>query len=351
VTPGQYGVLSGTVNGRGVLTEVHEAALGPALGMSSKGDIPSHNGSDVEILPVGSDGMVLMADSGQSTGLVYDFVDHNDLLNKGTNSHAQIDSHIADATIHYVQTSIDHANLINKGTNSHAQIDTHIANNTIHFTEASINHNNILNKGTNTHSQIDSHIASTSNPHSVTIAQVSPLTTKGDVMVYGSSNVRLPVGSDGQILTADSAQTTGVAWTTPMPRTYLAARTPTAISSNILTGWTTVAKDSASTFDGQTYTVPSTGEYEIHAQIPIGSSGSTTTINAALRIFSNGSSITTSWAIFPNVGVAYTQTMSVFRQINLTAGDLIDIRLFNISSPLSLLTTGTEGQLSITRYA
>lgn len=40
----------------------------------------------------------------------------------------------------------------------------------------------------------------------------SPLTTKGDVFVYGSADARLPVGTDGQVLTADAAQTLGVKW-------------------------------------------------------------------------------------------------------------------------------------------
>lgn len=70
----------------------------------------------------------------------------------------------------------------------------------------------------------------------------SPLTTKGDIWTYattisGSANARLPVGTDGQILYADSTTTTGLKWddaptggipfgtatsTIPAPDTYTA---------------------------------------------------------------------------------------------------------------------------------
>ena len=54
-------------------------------------------------------------------------VDHTNLTTIGTNSHAQIDVHVADATLHFVEGAIDHANILNIGTNTHSQIDTHIA--------------------------------------------------------------------------------------------------------------------------------------------------------------------------------------------------------------------------------
>lgn len=39
-----------------------------------------------------------------------------------------------------------------------------------------------------------------------------PLTTKGDLFGYSTTNARIPVGANGTVLTADSAESTGVKW-------------------------------------------------------------------------------------------------------------------------------------------
>jgi hypothetical protein len=43
----------------------------------------------------------------------------------------------------------------------------------------------------------------------------SPLTAKGDIWGFSTANARIPVGTDGQVLTASSAAALGVAWAAP----------------------------------------------------------------------------------------------------------------------------------------
>jgi len=43
----------------------------------------------------------------------------------------------------------------------------------------------------------------------------SPLTTKGDIWGYSTTDARIPVGANGTVLTADSAETTGLKWAAP----------------------------------------------------------------------------------------------------------------------------------------
>lgn len=55
----------------------------------------------------------------------------------------------------------------------------------------------------------------------------SPLTTKGDVYTYSTTDARLAVGTNGQVLTADSAEPTGLKWAAAGGGGTWAAWTPT----------------------------------------------------------------------------------------------------------------------------
>ena len=52
-------------------------------------------------------------------------------------------------------------------------------------------------------------------PAWTTTADVTPLTTKGDLFTFTTEDARLPVGTDGYTLVADSVETTGLKWAAP----------------------------------------------------------------------------------------------------------------------------------------
>lgn len=61
----------------------------------------------------------------------------------------------------------------------------HTGNTAIHFEIADIVHGDIQDVGTNTHAQIDTHISSTNNPHSVTTSQIGALSGQDLVEISG----------------------------------------------------------------------------------------------------------------------------------------------------------------------
>jgi hypothetical protein len=52
-------------------------------------------------------------------------------------------------------------------------------------------------------------------PEWATTADQTPLTTKGDLFGFDTADARIPVGTNGHILTADSTQALGVKWAAP----------------------------------------------------------------------------------------------------------------------------------------
>ncbi|WP_413290558.1 hypothetical protein [Bdellovibrio sp. HCB337] len=69
----------------------------------------------------------------------------------------------------------------------------------------------------------------------------SPLTTKGDLLSRDASNhVRLPVGSDGQVLSADSSQASGLKWVAAATGTVTSIATNNGLTGGTITGSGTI---------------------------------------------------------------------------------------------------------------
>ena len=145
-------------------------------------------------------------------------INHTTLSNIGTNTHAQLDTHVADATIHFTEASIDHTAIVNIGTNTHAQLDSHLADSTIHFVESSIDHANIIAGTGADHTYIDQDVTTTSTPTFAALTSIDYIdfdTTAAPGHVEGrlnwdsdygtleigmpGGNVRLQIGQEGLI--------------------------------------------------------------------------------------------------------------------------------------------------------
>jgi len=137
---------------------------------------------------------------------------------------------------------------------------------------------------------------------------VAPSTTKGDMIVYtGTDNVRLPIGTDGQILVADSTTTEGVKWFTSSgagtvtsvgisPPAFLTAGSPVTSSGNITLSYsgTAIPISSGGTgltavgTAGQVLRVNSGGT-ALEYGTPIGTgdvTGPASSVNAQIALFS-----------------------------------------------------------------
>ena len=98
-------------------------------------------------------------------------------------------------------------------------------------------------------------------PEWTTTADVTPLTTKGDLFTFTTVDARIGVGANGTVLTADSAEATGLKWATPTSGGM------TVIASGTLSGSTVTVSSIPATYNDLIIVVrdviPSTDSHKI----------------------------------------------------------------------------------------
>ena len=128
----------------------------------------------------------------------------------------------------------------------------------------------------------------------------SPLTTKGDLYGFSTLDARIPIGTNNQVLTADSAQALGLKWATLAATTFNGVQAFKQTSNQTITTATnTLVTWNGENFDTDAYhdnttnnsrlTVPAglAGKYWVYANFI--SYGDVTT--ALVRLYKNGVSV------------------------------------------------------------
>jgi hypothetical protein len=186
--------------------------------------------------------------------------------------------------------------------------------------------------------------------------QPTILDAKGDLIVATAADTpaRLAVGTNGQVLKADSSTATGLAWGTDGSAVFSGASIyPSADIT--LTNQTSVTI----TFDSESYDTDSyhsTSTNTSRMTVPSGKSGkylsianftiSTQTARVEAIMKLNGTTDIRQWTIFTSA----PKTLVCATVLNLTAGDYLEIRLYNDSTSSANLKSdgGNQTQWSLT---
>jgi hypothetical protein len=172
-------------------------------------------------------------------------------------------------------------------------------------------------------------------PEWATTADQTPLTTKGDLFGFDTADARIPIGTNGHVLTADSTQTLGLKWAAPAGgATFVGCSVYKDTTAQSLANNTdTVITFNAEEFDTDAFhdnsvnnsriTIPAGkgGKYLILASITFAANAS----GIREMLFSvNGSTAVLAFAQAPSPTGSFRSSASCIK--DLTAGDYVEVQ-------------------------
>jgi hypothetical protein len=177
-------------------------------------------------------------------------------------------------------------------------------------------------------------------PAWATTADQTPLTTKGDIFTFTTVDARLGVGANGTVLTADSAEATGLKWATPAAGlTFSGCSLYKSGAQSVSNGTFTALTFDAESYDTDTYhststntsrvTIPAgkAGKYLLHGTI--GYSGSATGLRNA-AIYKNGSAVKY-LVVTLGVGSSDNGRLSFAATLDLAVNDYVELYFYQAS--------------------
>ena len=174
-------------------------------------------------------------------------------------------------------------------------------------------------------------------PSWATPTDQTPLTTKGDLFTFSTVDARVGVGANGTVLTADSAEATGLKWATPAGGGFVGCSISKSANQSISNSTETIITFDSEEFDTNTF--HSTSSNTSRITIPAGKAGyyqvnfrCMFNDNAAgirtMAIFKNGSSIALS---AEGTGTSNRQTVTISQVISLAEADYLEMAVLQNS--------------------